>query len=638
MTVKLRHPLRGSATLLVALLPLWACAHQPQLSPQVAAERARLRAQAQQLATSSPMCVLLGPSGEHPGVYGTDLGFTVEATDDKSKQWVLFGDTWGEAGDACRYAPEEADDLLASLPLQRPTSLPASPERMRPCEVIRYELGSDDDLRTWSRCRLYAPPKAGSSVGMPLSMGFLRTPVAAFRSADSVFGLFHRSEPVKCKQSDDCPYSMRCSKELQGVKVGMCHLPALAPDGGAGNFCRNDDDCMLGECALDEAGYCMSRVPFKVEAKEGVFGPNWYREDPRRALAKLLKIGRMEGPRPGDFSVVAEFPTNRFLNAVARGVAHFDPDHPERNDYRPGEHTLLMWGRSAFFGERGAQSLPFLLYNRLPKPGAALEWKPRFFAGLSTDGRPTWSADEEDAQPLYGGKPEIIRRAGEVRFDWPAPEFDHVNQMAVTWLAGAKRWIMLYGGDMPDFMITDEDGDRLPATYPQPIPGAIHLRAARHPWGDGDSEGAWSPPLPLLTPEQAASYLACPDSGSDDLPGCQLSGDPHGPFTLFGTLLQHAATLKPGPFFEVAGQCLAGDVATDILYDLSGDHVGRLYGVNIIDAWTEAAPADKGAIDLYWNVSTWNPYQVILVRSRLHPAQLAHRDRQSAAPTPDRAP
>jgi hypothetical protein len=43
--------------------------------------------------------------------------------------------------------------------------------------------------------------------------------------------------------------------------------------------------------------------------------------------------------------------------------------------------------------------------------------------------------------------------------------------------------------------------------------------------------------------------------------------------------------------------------------------IGRLYGVNIIDAYTQ--PSTDGGLAITWNVSTWNPYGVVLMRSRI---------------------
>ena len=56
---------------------------------------------------------------------------------------------------------------------------------------------------------------------------------------------------------------------------------------------------------------------------------------------------------------------------------------------------------------------------------------------------------------------------------------------------------------------------------------------------------------------------------------------------------------------------------------LSGNSIGRLYGVNVIDEWTadvtqEAAtrPGERVA-EIYWNASTWNPYRVVLAKTQL---------------------
>jgi hypothetical protein len=43
---------------------------------------------------------------------------------------------------------------------------------------------------------------------------------------------------------------------------------------------------------------------------------------------------------------------------------------------------------------------------------------------------------------------------------------------------------------------------------------------------------------------------------------------------------------------------------------------GFLYAPNIFDAFTEVRE-QGAAVDLYWNVSTWSPYQVMFLRTRL---------------------
>ncbi|HEX3595971.1 MAG TPA: hypothetical protein VHU80_12755 [Polyangiaceae bacterium] len=45
--------------------------------------------------------------------------------------------------------------------------------------------------------------------------------------------------------------------------------------------------------------------------------------------------------------------------------------------------------------------------------------------------------------------------------------------------------------------------------------------------------------------------------------------------------------------------------------------IGRLYGANIIDAYTRAD--GTGGLDFYFNVSTWNPYGVMLMKGNIRP-------------------
>jgi len=45
---------------------------------------------------------------------------------------------------------------------------------------------------------------------------------------------------------------------------------------------------------------------------------------------------------------------------------------------------------------------------------------------------------------------------------------------------------------------------------------------------------------------------------------------------------------------------------------------GRFYGVNVIAEYSR--PDGAGGVDLFWNVSTWNPYGVVLLRTKLRPS------------------
>jgi hypothetical protein len=107
--------------------------------------------------------------------------------------------------------------------------------------------------------------------------------------------------------------------------------------------------------------------------------------------------------------------------------------------------------------------------------------------------------------------------------------------------------------------------------------GAIHARFAAHPWGP------WSRPVSVL-------------SAGDPSVSPPLAGSQYAP----GGILFHPA-------------CTPGCVPTEPTTG-AGDF-GRLYAPIVVDAWTEARGAN--AVDIYWNVSTWSPYGIVLMKSRV---------------------
>jgi hypothetical protein len=160
---------------------------------------------------------------------------------------------------------------------------------------------------------------------------------------------------------------------------------------------------------------------------------------------------------------------------------------------------------------------------------------------------------------------------------------------------------------VPAFMVLNESGRAREPVHLPFAPGAIHLRAAEHPWGRAAANGGgWSSPQPVLTRNAVAAYLACGDEGPEGLPGCQPEVEPNGALDLTSALAG-----KP----ELAGKCLGGEVVHAVQDQLSGNPIGRLYGVNVIDDWTE--DLGNGEAEIYWNASTWNPYQVVLIKTRL---------------------
>jgi hypothetical protein len=113
----------------------------------------------------------------------------------------------------------------------------------------------------------------------------------------------------------------------------------------------------------------------------------------------------------------------------------------------------------------------------------------------------------------------------------------------------------------------------------QPVKGALYVRSAPDPWGP------WTDAEPVLTEEQVAQDMVC---GKHAPIGCLPPPDP---------------LIRPG--------CL------EAVDPLGG---GALYGANIIDSMTRRVGARSGrgpAADVFWNLSTWHPYSVVLVKTHV---------------------
>ena len=222
----------------------------------------------------------------------------------------------------------------------------------------------------------------------------------------------------------------------------------------------------------------------------------------------------------------------------------------------------------------------YLMVHRLPirrNAAGALQLRPRYFAGVRPgSGEPLWTRHESRAKPLamdgiVGGNPDD---------DHPFP-----NQTAVSWLGPpVNKWMMLYGGGGSD--LSGGSGPDAPG-------GSIRVRFADHPWGP------WSP---------SAVHL---DPGSPT-----VVGHPYGP----GGFMFHPACEDQSP-----AVCAPSDPTRPLDYFLPGCppvgallDTGILYAPNIIDAYTRSDGA--GGLDVFWNVSVWNPYLVALLKTNVKPS------------------
>jgi len=102
--------------------------------------------------------------------------------------------------------------------------------------------------------------------------------------------------------------------------------------------------------------------------------------------------------------------------------------------------------------------------------------------------------------------------------------------------------------------------------------GPIYMRTSEHPWGP------WTSPVPFVEAgdPDALTGLYAPDGG-----------------------ILHSTRCTSDP-------CVVSEVILN--------ENGWLYAPNIVEPWVRES--DNG-VDIFWHVSTWNPYQVVLLKTQL---------------------
>lgn len=402
-------------------------------------------------------------------------------------------------------------------------------------------------------------------------MGYNKTPLTAFSDGTDAVVLFGLIDLVRCgtrRGRPSCrPYEhLTCSRD-----VGICAPDLLGYD--APCDLATNAGCILGQqCEPTPTGLCIDPDSSQNDGTSASL--------PATA-AYRTHVGIQDAARPSDYRDVGTIASNKFIDVTARTVRCFTGTRCD-SDYTPGHGAVLVWGRPGYEVLPGRQAHMYLMAHRLPmrrNERGALLLRPRYFAGVrSGTNEPLWTTKESGAVALAmdgvpGGNPDDAQ---------PFP-----NQTAVSWLGPpVNRWMMLYGGGG-----SDVSGGSANAAS-----GAIMVRFAEHPWGP------WSPPVVHLDPGDPAVVGApfgpggwifdpgCQDRPQDQPPAACAVSDLHRPLDFF----------FPG--------CPAIGAALD---------TGILYAPNIIDAYTRSDGA-RG-LDVFWNVSAWNPYLVALLRTNVRP-------------------
>lgn len=513
-----------------------------------------LAAQVGYYATAAP-----GQMGE---LTGADLGWTFVHRD---KIWVMFGDSWWIDPVNAASLPDDALGQISLAEFPDGASVEAF-VRAHPAPMGQpawHAAGPTMPVVMRGGAGSGFAPVLFERNGMMIPSGIGFVPMTGFSNGrddagEGVFAIFFSYEQVAC-ESGRCNGGFECDSGL-----GTSMLDSLRPP------------CVVGTSASCVAGpgFCQDRSTSVYDASL----------DMGRTQAVVLRhdVGVTTPSDPLHFKTQA-WETQRFFNATSRTVTDFDPARANGagNDYTPAlgnslpRSGVFVWGRPQFggIGTEGRDAQLYLLWVPMPRRDADshFDWKPQFFAGLDERGRPKFSAREVDAQPLDldASKPG----------EQPEEERDIVGQMGVSWVPSLKHYVMFYGGEVSPMFAQPIFRDDIDKVRHDPL-GSLFVRFAEHPWGP------WTAPRPLLV---AGNW-------SNDAEAIEQYGP--------GGILAH-------------DNCRGNDCARyDPAYrlDVGNNNNGVLYGANIVDVWTTA---HDGQTDLYWFVSTWNPYQVVLMKTSL---------------------
>ena len=413
----------------------------------------------------------------------------------------------------------------------------------------------------------------------PLSLAYAQAPVAAFSDGERSLAVFERLTPARCDEpaASGVPACGTGDQFSCSEQFGICDPPyfpvTFVCDASRPDSCQTGQKCVPQPLCVDQTA---------SQYRDGSF------EGRANAVAHRIELAAARSDDPSSYDSLLSWPTNKFSQSATRAVARFTGAR-DGNDYRPGNGNLLYWGRPGFLAENGREAQLYLMTHRLPLPidqAGKLEFEPQYFAGLDPLSRePTWSSREADAKP--------IALDGNVDGS-PHETLQMVGMYSISWLdAPINKWVLLYGGDLADYLMLNPY-----ETRSLRAPGAVYLRFADHPWGP------FSPPTPHLL----AGHPREPGSGYG--PG----GFMHHPDCV-DTPEQKCVRSDPRrPLAAMLPDCPSG---------LS--EPGTLYGPNIIDSYTQ--PNADGGLDMFWNVSTWNPYAVQLFKTSVYPPDLLRFER-----------
>jgi hypothetical protein len=289
---------------------------------------------------------------------------------------------------------------------------------------------------------------------------------------------------------------------------------------------------------------------------------------------------------------------SKFLNPSATRITSYVGSAPKTSNFTTPTSSagvLLIFGRPRFWSNDSQPASSNALYlmrqdTRISTSGTST-WAPQYFTTLDANGNPQWSSTASAAGPVL------------------TDDFKVPNQIDIKWVPQLKKWLMLYGGDV-SWNLGDAGNDPAPVND-QPRHGAIHMRMADYPWGP------WTRATPLLWRESMKGYIKCDATATTVPRGCEPT------------------TYLPGTWKSQTSSAIAGCISsspepvqpldsciTDLPPFFALDQRGIMYAAELLPTWTndgawEGTTTMMKTVTIYFLVSTWMPYQVVLAAADL---------------------
>jgi hypothetical protein len=493
--------------------------------------------------------------------YGTDLGLTyTHGTHIR----FLFGDTWLNEQAAAIEPPNGLhDDMFGSVDLNV------------------YGVSSSFTPLALPLIKLGQQANSVNALGMNPThvMDIGKTPLGGFSSGSREFGMFTTTKPLGCRNDADCTAGtpgLTCD-----IGLGFSGAEYFTEKGITGGCLDTQFGCLKDTMAnangtpIPNTGFC--RDTTSTSYKNTAAGR-------LNATAVKILVGIRNTTDARQYTSIKQVFTAKFQNASLASVQTFVPANGSNNqDYNPAtgsgsSRRVFLWGRSAFVGVNatGRTAGLYFAYVDLPT-GDSFPWTINYFTGMS-GAVPLFSTNQANAVALDLNSTVAGTQTTET--------YDVVNQMSIIWIDHLHKWVMFYGGGMsklpkvPYFTCGVLEVFTGPECTQVVIGnGAIRMRTADSPWGP------WAPPVDVIV-------------------GGVPSATPLQGQYVPGGVLRHPNC--------VGSTCAVHSNAPDY----GSNEYGFLYGANLVQSWiTEVG----GSVDVVWNASTWDPYRVVLLRTRINP-------------------